>query len=55
MKLLEKMKYENSRMYAYRTIFHNIITLELKPGSYLSENEVGGAGDIPDTDPRGAD
>lgn len=40
MKLLEKIKYENSRMYAYRTIFHNIITLELKPGSYLSENEL---------------
>lgn len=40
MKLLEKIKYENSRMYAYRTIFHNIITLELTPGSYLSENEL---------------
>lgn len=40
MKELEKMDGENARIYAYRTILHNILTLELPPGSAVSENEL---------------
>ncbi len=40
MKELSKIKGENVRDYAYRTILHNIVTLELPPGSMVSENDL---------------
>lgn len=40
MKELDKIEGENARVYAYRTILHNILTLELPPGSAVSENEL---------------
>ncbi len=40
MKELDKMNGENARIYAYRTILYNILTLELPPGSAVSENEL---------------
>lgn len=40
MKELTKNKGENVRDYAYRVILHNIVTLELPPGSTVSENEL---------------
>lgn len=40
MKELEKIYGENVRSYAYRTILHNIITLELPPGTMVSENDL---------------
>jgi DNA-binding GntR family transcriptional regulator len=40
MKLLEKIPGENARTYAVRVLLDNIIRLELKPGSAVSENEL---------------
>lgn len=40
MKEINKLKGENVRDYAYRTILYSIITLELPPGSMVSENEL---------------
>lgn len=40
MKLLDKLPVENARTYALRVILHNIINLELVPGSAVSENEL---------------
>lgn len=40
MKIMERQGKETAREYAFRTIKQNIITLELKPGSMISENEL---------------
>ena len=40
MKLLERLPRENSGEYALRTIKENIISLELAPGSQISESEL---------------
>ena len=40
MKILDKVDGENVRNYAFRTILDNIVTLELPPGSAVSENEL---------------
>lgn len=40
MKKLNKRTGENVRSYAYRTILQNILTLELKPGTMVSENDL---------------
>ena len=40
MKLLEKQPYENARSFALRVLMQNIVTLELAPGSSISENEL---------------
>lgn len=40
MKLLERHPDENARTYAVRVLLHNITTLELAPGSAVSENEL---------------
>ena len=40
MKVSEKLDRESNRDYAYRIIHHNIINLELKPGSMLSEQDL---------------
>lgn len=40
MKILHKAEGENVRNYAFRTILDNIVTLELPPGSAVSENEL---------------
>lgn len=38
--MIERMAKETAREYAFRTIKHNIISLELEPGSMISENEL---------------
>lgn len=43
MQILERMNKETAREYALRTINHNIISLDLTPGSIVSENELGNA------------
>ncbi|MGN1192662.1 MAG: GntR family transcriptional regulator [Dorea sp.] len=43
MKILDKLPYENARSYAIRVLMHNIISLELPPGSAVSENELSAA------------
>lgn len=40
MRLLEKLPHENARTYAFRVLQHNIVTLELPPGTSISENEI---------------
>lgn len=40
MELLERRASENARSYALRVLLQNIITLELPPGSAVSENEL---------------
>ena len=40
MELLERLPQENARSYAIRVLTHNIINLELEPGSSISENEL---------------
>jgi len=40
MDILEKHTKENARSYAVRVLMHNIISLELPPGSSVSENEL---------------
>ena len=40
MQLMERKGKETAREYAFRTIKHNIISLELEPGSMISENEL---------------
>lgn len=40
MYIMKRHQKESAREYAYRVIKHNIISLELKPGSMLSENEL---------------
>ncbi|SNT06148.1 DNA-binding transcriptional regulator, GntR family [Anaerovirgula multivorans] len=40
MNILKRESYETARDYAYRTIRENIISLNLEPGSMLSENEI---------------
>lgn len=40
MELLDRQHSENARSYALRVLLHNIITLELAPGSAVSENEL---------------
>lgn len=40
MKLFEKEKHENAKAYALRMLKHNIISLHLKPGELVSENEI---------------
>lgn len=40
MKIMERSMKETAREYAYRVIKHNIVSLELKPGSMVSENEL---------------
>ena len=41
--LMERKAKETAREYAFRTIKHNIIFLELEPGSMISENELAAA------------
>ena len=43
MKILDKLPYENARSYAIRVLMQNIISLELPPGSAVSENELSAA------------
>lgn len=40
MKLPDRLPTENARTYAIRVLLHNILTLELVPGSAVSENEL---------------
>lgn len=40
MELLERLPHENARSYAIRVLTHNIVTLQLEPGSSISENEL---------------
>ena len=40
MKLLERLPRESGGEYALRTIKENIISLDLAPGSQISENEL---------------
>lgn len=40
MKLLDRQPTENARSYAIRVLLYNITTLELTPGSAVSENEL---------------
>lgn len=40
MRIMERIAKETAREYALRTIKHNIISLELAPGSMISENEL---------------
>lgn len=40
MQILERFSQENARSYAIRVLTHNIINLELEPGSAVSENEL---------------
>lgn len=40
MQILERFSQENARSYAVRVLTHNIINLELEPGSAISENEL---------------
>jgi len=40
MELLERIAREPARDYALRVLKHNIVILELKPGSIVSENEL---------------
>lgn len=40
MNILKRETYETARDYAYRAIRENIISLDLEPGSMLSENEI---------------
>lgn len=40
MQIMERIAKETAREYALRTIKHNIISLELAPGSMISENEL---------------
>ena len=40
MKISEKKAKENNRDYAFRSIKENIINLELKPGSMISEQDI---------------
>lgn len=40
MYIMERSMKETAREYAYRVIKHNIVSLELKPGSMVSENEL---------------
>lgn len=40
MNLLSKLKGETGKEYAYRVLKDNIMSLELKPGQYLSETEL---------------
>lgn len=40
MVILEKKSHENSRAYALRVLIHNIVFLELEPGTLISENEI---------------
>lgn len=40
MQITEKMSGETAREYAFRIIRNNIVSLELKPGSSISENEL---------------
>lgn len=40
MERLDRQPAENARSYALRVLLHNIITLELVPGSSVSENEL---------------
>lgn len=43
MRLMERRGKETAREYAFRTIKANIISLELEPGSMISENELAAA------------
>lgn len=40
MKILSRIPKENARAYAIRVLMYNIMTLELAPGSAISENEL---------------
>lgn len=40
MQLMERREKETAREYAFRIIKHNIVSLELQPGSMISENEL---------------
>ena len=40
MKLLDRQPAENARNYALRVLLDNIISIELPPGSPISENEL---------------
>lgn len=40
MVIMQRLPRESAREYAYRTIKYNVISLELKPGSLISENEL---------------
>lgn len=42
MNLLPKLNNETGKEYAYRVLKENIMSLELKPGQYLSETELAG-------------
>ena len=41
--LLERNKSENARAYALRVLNYNIVTLELEPGTLVSENDISAA------------
>lgn len=54
MERLDRQPAENARSYALRILLHNIISLELAPGSSVSENELSLALDISRTPVREA-
>lgn len=54
MERLDRQPAENARSYALRVLLHNIISLELAPGSSVSENELSLALDISRTPVREA-
>lgn len=54
MKILDKLPSENARSYAIRVLMHNIINLELIPGSAVSENELSAALELSRTPVREA-
>lgn len=54
MERLDRQPAENARSYALRVLLHNIITLELAPGSSVSENELSLALDLSRTPVREA-
>lgn len=54
MRRLDRQPGENARSYALRVLLHNIISLELAPGSSVSENELSLALDISRTPVREA-
>lgn len=43
LEILTRRTHENARSYAIRTLLHNIIQLQLPPGSAVSENELSAA------------
>ena len=54
MKLLDRQPGEKARAYAIRVLLYNITTLELPPGSSVSENELSALMDLSRTPVREA-